>query len=36
MGQVEVLSVVGDGSHVVVAFVDEAGNLQLLVGDGLN
>jgi hypothetical protein len=32
VGQVEVLSVVGDGSHVVVAFVDEAGNLQLLVG----
>ncbi len=31
----EVLAVAGDGSHVVIAVVDEQGNLQLLVGDGL-
>jgi hypothetical protein len=31
---IEVLSVVGDGAHVVVTCVDELGNLQLLVGDG--
>jgi hypothetical protein len=31
----QVLAVVGDGTHVVIAFVDELGNLQLLVGDGL-
>lgn len=35
IGSVQVLSVVGDGNHVVVAFVDSQGNLQLLVGDGL-
>jgi len=33
-GRIEVLSVVGDGAHVVVTCVDELGNLQLLVGDG--
>jgi hypothetical protein len=32
----EVLAVVGDGTHVVIAVVDQQGNLQLLVGDGLN
>jgi len=31
----QVLAVVGDGTHVVIAFVDQAGSLQLLVGDGL-
>ncbi len=34
VGSIEVLSVVGDGANVVVTFVDELGNLQLLVGDG--
>jgi hypothetical protein len=34
MGSMEVLSVVGDGAHVVVVCVDQAGNLQLVVGDG--
>ena len=32
---IEVVSVVGDGRHAVIGFVDQAGNLQLLVGDGL-
>ncbi len=31
----QVLAVVGDGKHVVVAFVDPTGNLELLVGQGL-
>ena len=31
---IEVISVVGDGAHVVVTCVDGLGNLQLLVGDG--
>ncbi len=31
---IEVLAVVGNGSHVVVVCVDQAGNLELLVGDG--
>jgi hypothetical protein len=30
-----VLAVVGDGTQVVIAAVDQAGNLQLLVGNGL-
>jgi hypothetical protein len=30
-----VLAVVGDGTQVVIAVVDQQGNLQLLVGDGL-
>jgi hypothetical protein len=30
-----VLAVVGDGTQVVIAAVDQQGNLQLLVGDGL-
>jgi hypothetical protein len=34
IGRIEVLSVAGDGTHVVVTCVDELGNLQLLVGDG--
>ncbi len=34
VGSIEVLSVVGDGAHVVVTCVDKLGNLQLLVGDG--
>jgi hypothetical protein len=32
---IEVVSVVGDGRHAVIGFVDQQGNLQLLVGDGL-
>jgi hypothetical protein len=32
---VQVLSVVGDGIHTVVAFVDQDGILQLLVGGGI-
>ena len=32
----DVLAVAGDGSHVVVAAVDGAGNVLLLVGDGRN
>ena len=31
----QVLAVAGDGSHVLVAFVDPQGQLELLVGDGL-
>ena len=31
----QVLAVAGDGSHVVVAFVDQDGNLRLLVGNSL-
>jgi len=34
-GRIQVLTVVGDGAHVVVVCVDEQGHLQLLVGDGL-
>ncbi len=34
VSSIEVLSVVGDGAQVVVVYVDQAGNLQLLVGDG--
>jgi hypothetical protein len=34
-GSIEVLSVVGDGSHAVVTYVDANGNLHLVVGDGL-
>jgi hypothetical protein len=34
IGSSQVLSVVGDGAHVVVVCVDQAGNLQLVVGDG--
>jgi hypothetical protein len=30
-----ILAVAGDGTHVVIAAVDEKGNLQLLVGSGL-
>jgi len=33
-GRIQVLTVVGDGTQVVVTCVDELGNLQLLVGDG--
>jgi hypothetical protein len=32
---IAVLSVVGDGATVVIAIVDAAGNIQLLVGEGL-
>jgi len=32
----QVLAVAGDGSHVVIAAVDDAGNVLLLVGDGRN
>jgi len=35
VGPIEVLSVVGDGAHAVVVCVDQAGDLQLVVGDGL-
>jgi hypothetical protein len=35
VSSIEVLSVVGDGAQVVVVYVDQAGNLQFLVGDGL-
>jgi hypothetical protein len=35
VGPIEVLSVVGDGAHAVVVCVDQAGAIQLLVGDGL-
>ena len=35
VSSIEVLSVVGDGAQVVVVYVDQQGNLQLLVGDGL-
>jgi hypothetical protein len=35
VNSIEVLSVVGDGAHVVIAAVDQKGNLQLLVGSGL-
>jgi hypothetical protein len=34
LASIEVIAVVGDGANVVVTFVDELGNLQLLVGDG--
>ncbi len=34
IGSSEVLSVVGDGAHVVVVCVDQTGNVQLVVGDG--
>ena len=34
VGQVEVLSVAGDGAHVVVAYVDKAGDLGLVVATG--
>ena len=36
MGSIQVLSVVGDGAHVVVVCVDQAGNVQLVVGDGVS
>jgi hypothetical protein len=36
MGSIQVLSVVGDGAHVVVVCVDGTGNVQLVVGDGVN
>jgi hypothetical protein len=36
VGSVQVLSVVGDGAYVVVVCVDQQGNVQLLVGDGLS
>jgi hypothetical protein len=36
IGSMEVLSVVGDGAHVVVVCVDQAGNVQLVVGDGVS
>ena len=32
----QVLAVAGDGSHAVIAAVDNAGNMLLLVGDGRN
>jgi hypothetical protein len=35
VNSIEVLSVVGDGAHVVVTCVDDQGNVSLLVGDGL-
>jgi hypothetical protein len=35
VGPIEVLSVVGDGTQAVIVFVDQAGNIQLMVGDGL-
>jgi hypothetical protein len=34
VNSIEVLSVIGDGAHVVVVCVDSQGDLQLLVGDG--
>jgi len=34
IGSSQVLSVVGDGSHVVVVCVDQTGNVRLVVGDG--
>jgi hypothetical protein len=34
-GPIEVLSVVGDGTHAVVTFVDRDGNVRMLVGSGL-
>jgi hypothetical protein len=34
-GSIEVLSVVGDGTHAVVTYVDSSGGLHLLVGGGL-
>jgi hypothetical protein len=35
VGPIEVLAVVGDGVHAVVVSVDQAGDIQLMVGDGL-
>jgi hypothetical protein len=35
-GSIEVLSVVGDGTHAVVTYVDSTGGLHLLVGGGLD
>jgi hypothetical protein len=35
VASIEVVSVVGDGAHVVVTCVDDQGNVSLLVGDGL-
>jgi hypothetical protein len=35
VGPIEVLAVVGDGVHAVVVSVDQAGNIQLMVGHGL-
>ncbi|HEY5487650.1 MAG TPA: hypothetical protein VIK06_08390 [Candidatus Limnocylindrales bacterium] len=34
IGSSQVLSVVGDGAHIVVVCVDQAGNVQIVVGDG--
>jgi hypothetical protein len=34
-GPIEVLSVVSDGTHAVVSYVDAGGSLHLLVGNGL-
>jgi hypothetical protein len=35
-GSIEVLSVVGDGTHAIVTYVDSSGGLHLLVGAGLS
>lgn len=35
VGPIDVLAVVGDGAHAIVVCVDQAGAIQLLVGDGL-
>ncbi len=36
MPDTQVVAVAGDGSHAVIAAVDDAGNMLLLVGDGRN
>lgn len=35
VGPIEVLGVVGDGTHAVVVCVDQAGDIQLMVGGGI-